>query len=545
MTHGSSSWSHISTFLHFQFLLILLTYILTITYSHEITATKEWQILKEGETIPSGLHVQMNLTSGITMVKQIEEEEPSAAHLSISSINDFDKKVLINYDVPSKDLNDVIVQQYHILTSVSLESDSWKDMLPMLPNVNATEQQHQIFEQEVTHIWNSRQEQLRQWQEEHVADIPTFIKEQIEALESYIQSQQTCGKDLSEHMEVTQLRKILQELEGHVQDIDFARDFRQMGGWRLLLSLLFESTHGQNSLRENHEPTSSKNSFTQLHEREHIWKLQGMTAWVIGTSVKHIEEFQYWSLEEIEDPRLASATNPLRVLIQLIDTVTSDLRELSKSESLSSSLHDSLHYKAKKTLYALSSIIRGNPTARQEFGRSEGPLIIFQFLHLLVQSISEEPLPMSYAPTIDIERNPTRSDSPLAMACVIKVVQFVHDILLDLTLMDKSIDLINVGVLQSESDAKIRQSLTTQQWCDVPFRLLSFFPRHVTTRNTSYPESIVAYMLQLMVYCHFTQEQMHLLTAWYLEFTHSEEEEGIYEEMNAGMEVILDSYTNS
>ena len=46
-----------------------------ISNAAEIVATKEWQLLKEGDTIPAGLQIKMDLSTGEKWVKLIEKND--------------------------------------------------------------------------------------------------------------------------------------------------------------------------------------------------------------------------------------------------------------------------------------------------------------------------------------------------------------------------------------------------------------------------------------------------------------------------------------
>ena len=66
-------------------MLMLLTLTLMLTFStyaeaKEIVATKEWQQVKEGDSIPAGLHVRMDMQTGIKWAKLLDDEEENGDH---------------------------------------------------------------------------------------------------------------------------------------------------------------------------------------------------------------------------------------------------------------------------------------------------------------------------------------------------------------------------------------------------------------------------------------------------------------------------------
>ena len=58
----------------------------------EIVATNEWQILKDGDTIPKGLHVRIDMTTGLKMVKLISDDNDDDTEDESGAKND-NKKV--------------------------------------------------------------------------------------------------------------------------------------------------------------------------------------------------------------------------------------------------------------------------------------------------------------------------------------------------------------------------------------------------------------------------------------------------------------------
>lgn len=48
--------------------------------TEKFVATREWQIIKEGQSIPRGLHVRMNLQTGLKEAKLLEEKVPESQH---------------------------------------------------------------------------------------------------------------------------------------------------------------------------------------------------------------------------------------------------------------------------------------------------------------------------------------------------------------------------------------------------------------------------------------------------------------------------------
>ena len=52
----------------------------------EFIATNDWQVVKEGQTLPAGLHVRLNLETGLREAKLLEADESSSNSNSIVAV---------------------------------------------------------------------------------------------------------------------------------------------------------------------------------------------------------------------------------------------------------------------------------------------------------------------------------------------------------------------------------------------------------------------------------------------------------------------------
>lgn len=216
----------------------------------EIVATKEWQQLQEGDTIPQGLHVKMDLSTGMKWVKLLSEEEekadiaikgdgsqvaitnteqaqetnvnPKEAKESLSPMQHAIKitqlaNAELSADASAKITSQLLKQaerQANVIESIASLNDFQGDTtteeleyemmyrtllslpreeiegsgldLPTIPAKNASEDEKSGFEKQIRAIWNVRQDLLKNMEEEYITDVTDIIAERIESLKDYL-----------------------------------------------------------------------------------------------------------------------------------------------------------------------------------------------------------------------------------------------------------------------------------------------------------------------------------------------------------------------
>jgi hypothetical protein len=205
---------------------------------------------------------------------------------------------------------------------------------------------------------------------------------------------------------------ILNELEFLVTDIDMARDFHILGGWPVLASLLnppawlFPSSLAAHGICNAHDAANedvnadATTDTEQADFRNQIFKLQSLSAWIIGNSVKNHAEFALWAVEPIygnidtllvtkddhedltPDPRapressvLQNSTTVIKLLLDIIveeNDTQSQSHIHSSGDNTTSTLTGSNdnhnnNVMMQKTIYALTSLLRGNRYAQDYF----------------------------------------------------------------------------------------------------------------------------------------------------------------------------------
>ena len=231
-------------------------------------ATKEWQVVKEGQSIPPGLHVRMNLQTGLKEAKLLdnadengvasEEVEPSTTddstgegeaaspeshsdHVGARFTGDnrrthylgkSDRRGIVNkktkvftrkelMDALNKEEGDGEGTERMLLTAQELDDKN--------PNVRTTS--HDISSSESTVLPADGEPVIRRQ-----ADLPYTLHEEVETMLDH--SRTLARKEAT----VAELVHALEELEYHVHNIDNAKDFDAIGGLALVIRQLNHSS---------------------------------------------------------------------------------------------------------------------------------------------------------------------------------------------------------------------------------------------------------------------------------------------------------------
>lgn len=313
-----------------------------------------WTVIGENDTIPAGMHVRIDMTTGEKWVKQMTEEERSGGGGGRSSSDGGGSSVALQVSGdtvdddttsqttrPSKQAYDYD-RMYETLAQLPLEEFEPMGGLPEpVKPTTATPEQRQFFEARMKEIWEKRQELLQQIQREQLIDLPEVLKTHIGFLRDYYN-----GK--GEHS-ITQIKDHLLELEFLVTDVDMARDFYTLQGWPWLLAMLLHDQSNETATAE-------------------VEGLQAAAAWVVGTAVQNTGEFVPYVVEPILLPN-GTIISALDGLVHVWnDQIMND-----DMESTTSTL-------PQKVLYALSACLRGNLLAQHVFDQKKQPERLRQHL---------------------------------------------------------------------------------------------------------------------------------------------------------------------
>lgn len=172
--------------------------------SDEFIPTSEWQTVREGQKIPTGLHVRLNLETGLREAKLLDKDE------QISSTNEI-------ISVPSES------------STSSQEELSRQNLEKAFANLDLTKddvQTDQIHTDEIRRKYRSYDE----------------LKKDFQSLDMKIQTDQEIIADLTEQLNKTDDNEhrttILTDLEFYLHQYDNAILFSDMNGLDLLINLL-------------------------------------------------------------------------------------------------------------------------------------------------------------------------------------------------------------------------------------------------------------------------------------------------------------------
>jgi len=326
----------------------------------EIIATHEWQLLGENDTVPAGLHIKMDLSTGEKWAKIASDEErdddiKAAAHedndnnddttssgggkieqvemdpsgaLSIVETSDNDAKVEGDSTAASSDndnddattitgetLRRDYEMMHRVMSQLPPEELERFGGLPALPSPNSTasskltDAQREIFEERMERIWQSRQEELAKLQNENVADLPSMLRDRIEMIRDHLMD---VGGSLNLMVE---RRRAVQEAEedddasGGNDDDDEMMVIDVVDALRDLEYQLADV----DMARDFHTLGGWPYLVALLDDDVHyastdeddedlvvlVNEIRALAAMTIGTSVSNLGEFSGWALEDV------------------------------------------------------------------------------------------------------------------------------------------------------------------------------------------------------------------------------------------------------
>ena len=427
-------------------LLLLLLCVTVVLHNHvsfakEIEVTKEWTKLEENDTLPEGVHVRMDMTTGEKWAKLLDQEEGQQSTQSsntgtsvAAALVQEDGTVQIEENKDEEDQGYDIGMMHRTLSRLPDEEKERMGGLPELPAgrgiASLTPRERELFEMRMTQIWEQRQKELKEL-EESMLDLPEILKERIKSIRAYLEDPTTHLKEhdldeLAAQGSVTHIVSVLQDLEYQLTDMDMARDFHTLGGWPLLVSLLAEEVH----VSQNATVTNKKIPKMEANRiQSKIRNVQTNTAWVIGTAVKNTGEFYPFATEEVRiqgDRKSTSIDLMIQVFAQEYDDPGSwEIRKLQE-----------------KAIYAIGSLLRGNRMAQTHVCATEGP----NQLGKMLEQVSSERL--------------TSTNLKLTQ----RLISLASDIVMDIdTDGELSMEQLN-GV--------IVKSFTSPSWCDPTVKLM-------------------------------------------------------------------------
>ena len=491
--------------------------------AREIVATDEWQKLGENDTIPAGLHVKIDITTGEKWAKlpsddDAENEEAIKGAVYDATIGSDGSVTATAVAVAPDGPENSVVEDNINGSTGSNEKESKYDYemmhrtlsklpeeemeryggLPALPSGTSdgktiSPEDRKAFEDRMASIWKQRQEEIQNMQEEFMADVPKMLLQRIRYVKGYLENprkyretllQERLAKreqssdadndgyaadDEDEHDAhvVSDIVEVLKDVEYHVTDVDHARDFHTLGGWPVLVSLLTDAVHYPSAEIDPMNSTARAPLSTD-EDRIIVDEIQSAAAWAIGTAVKNHEEFHSWALEDLSQAYNPPPSESVNVISLLLANI-----QAYNAEGAATSLSTVAQAKRQKCLYAIGSLVRGNPAATQQFLKLDGPAI----------------LGTSLDQVMSVKGDIGSTNAKFAS----KVLGLGEDLLGDV--------LIN-GSGEADTDGKkqLIESLTTQSWCHSAVALVS------KGRSMQVRERSLAAMKSMAPFCQFSEE---------------------------------------
>jgi len=363
-----------ATSIHFVIIFICIAFVLCsccCVSAKEIKVTKDWQVIRENETIPAGVHVRMDMTTGEKWVKLVDDSDSNEKRVTVNVQTNGDLAIMEHQqDVPTKKKEpDFDFDMMHRTLS-KLPQDEQERMggLPELPGSRPvgdkvkTPEYRAMFEKRMKEIWNQRQAELRAFEQEFLVDLPDLLKERIRRLQAYLddpyadlvsmdiqqEQQATADVESTEETHVTDIISVLQDLEYHLADVDMTRDFHTMGGWPLLIAMVDADAHYENGS-------------IPIDLVANVRQVQLNAAWAIGTAIKNTGEFYPYAIEEVQVR--GETTTALKVLLKQFQAEGNNNQLMQQ-----------------KVIYAMSALLRGNRPAQAYFIQLDGPAVLSQNL---------------------------------------------------------------------------------------------------------------------------------------------------------------------
>jgi len=328
----------------------------------EIEVTDEWQMVEGNDTIPAGVHVRMDMTTGEKWVKAMGDDDDEEEANKVKEVHiEKGKSVAVvegNGDVTieesdeafqSSEPNYDFEMMHRTLSKLPPEEIIAMGGLPEVPEKDKPARA--AFEEHMLKIWKTRQADLLELE----LNFPEILKARIKGIKDYLEDplaglEEVDPEDDYDDDVVTDIVSLLKDLEFQLSDIDMARDFHTMEGWPLLVKLLWVDTHVPiNQTIDDLAPAT----------RTKIRTVQSYAAWAIGTAVKNTEEFYPYGVESVSIGDLQRST-----AIDLLIDIFCDSYNGSTSWEIRTLL--------TKGIYAIGAILRGNELAQAQITKSDG-----------------------------------------------------------------------------------------------------------------------------------------------------------------------------
>ncbi|CAK4086174.1 unnamed protein product [Aphanomyces euteiches] len=216
--------------------------------------THEWKVVQPHEAIPGGLHVRINLQTGLKEAKLLDKEDVHPEKTDI-----YHKET-----ISSDDSGAVRNEKGEIIGESLYNALAQLPEPPEMDGMNIHEAYGKLTKEQfsayIAKLWAKRQEELK--------EATASIRDEAKYMQGLIDTLVTPSSGDADIHEANVV-DALQHLEWEVQDLDKAKDFNTMGGLEATVQYLNASSY----------------------------RVRTMAAWVVGSAVKHYDQAQEWALQ--------------------------------------------------------------------------------------------------------------------------------------------------------------------------------------------------------------------------------------------------------
>ena len=271
-------------------ILIVISNTVTRVLGKEVVAKKdEWTVVEEGDSIPAGLHVKIDLSTGEKLVKLIDEENDVEMDESKGALIVSEEFGSAGVEIEMQNLNKLndaaeewksrdsydYVAMHKALSHLPIEEKERMGGIPDIPPFfSKSRSGNEGFKKRMKEIWEQRQEELKKAQ---ITDIAKTLMGHIAVMENSLGLEESVYQEYI--LEGSSLLNSLADLEYLLSDLDTARDFHTLGGWSVLISFLASDNL---SIAVNESKNATYETFVKPRFDEEV---RVAAAWAIGTAV--------------------------------------------------------------------------------------------------------------------------------------------------------------------------------------------------------------------------------------------------------------------
>ncbi|KAL7429966.1 hypothetical protein ACHAXH_003507 [Discostella pseudostelligera] len=353
--------------------------------SKEIVGTHEWQRLGENDTLPAGLHVKLDLSTGEKWAKLPSNDDDDnndneekidgdaggsgsgGSSVVSSAVMDGTGALTIldnnehhhdstqheassNANIDAKEDNDdaKYLMMHRVMSKLPPDELERFGGLPALPSPDnntamamqqLTDEQRQIFQKRMDELWTQRQLELKQAQET-LADFPEMLKERMATMRHYLEDVEGSLRMVLEERQqrANSVQKDgdddnAEEVEDEKDEVVLANDI--VLALRDLEYLLSDVDNARDfhtmggwpilvALLDENVHHSIPMSEEEARDEEVLVlvdEVRALAALCIGTAVSNLDEFRSWALEDVS-LAIAKLSHRQQLNVEKVDKVS-------------------------------------------------------------------------------------------------------------------------------------------------------------------------------------------------------------------------------